>query len=510
MLARKIIHIDMDAFYASVEQRDNPQLRGKPVIVAWRGNRSVVCAASYEARKFGVRSAMPAVRAERLCPNAVFLPPDFPRYRAVSLQVREIFKRHTDLIEPLSLDEAYLDVSENKTGLPTATQVARTIREQIRSELGLTASAGVAPNKFLAKIASDWKKPDGLFVIQPEEIDSFLLSLPVDRLPGVGKVTEEKLKLLLEATLHRHSERAIDSNSDLVLDSNSDLTSDSHSALALHCHSERSEEPLRGSATTPLRHSERSRPTLSSRPAPAGRSAREVEESLRRSERVEESLRRSATTALRHSEQSEESLRHSAIAPLRHSEQREESLRRSAITPLRHSEQSEESLFNAPTSSHPPTVADLRKLDLPTLEGRFGRYGVRLYELARGIDNSDVVPDRPTQSISAEDTFEQDVLLAEMEPMIRKLAQHTWTASRKESRIARTVVLKLKTSEFKILTRSHTPTSPPTSCDELTNIALSLRGRVSLSPHQRFRLVGVGLSNFCDPEDRSAQSALFA
>src|SRR5882724_8330200 len=125
MLARKIIHIDMDAFYASVEQRDDPQLRGKPVVVAWRGNRFVVCAASYEARKFGVRSAMPAVRAERLCPNAVFLPPDFPRYREVSRQAREIFKRHTDLIEPLSLDEAYLDVSENKTGLPTATQVAR-------------------------------------------------------------------------------------------------------------------------------------------------------------------------------------------------------------------------------------------------------------------------------------------------------------------------------------------------------------------------------------------------
>src|SRR5260370_18951243 len=134
---RKIVHVDMDAFDASVEQRDDPQLRGNPVVVAWRGNRSVVCAASYEARKFGVRSAMPAVRAERLCPNAVFLPPDFTRHRAVSHQVREIFKRHTDLIEPLSLDEAYLDVSENKTGLPTATQVARTIREHIRSALSL-------------------------------------------------------------------------------------------------------------------------------------------------------------------------------------------------------------------------------------------------------------------------------------------------------------------------------------------------------------------------------------
>jgi DNA polymerase IV len=414
MVARKIIHIDMDAFYASVEQRDDPQLRGKPVIVAWRGNRSVVCAASYEARKFGVRSAMPAVRAERLCPNAVFLPPDFTRYRAVSRQVREIFKRHTDLIEPLSLDEAYLEVTENKTDLPTATQVARTIREQIRSELNLTASAGVAPNKFLAKIASDWKKPDGLFVIQPEGVDSFLLPLPVGRLPGVGKVTEGKLKHLLKNTPHCHSE------------------------FALHCHSERSEESLCQSDTTPLRHFERSETS-------------------------------SPPSAFRE----------------------------------------EKSLFQARTGSDVPTIADLRKLDLPTLEGRFGRYGVRLYELARGIDNSEVVPDRPTQSVSAEDTFEHDVLLTEMEPMIRKLAEHTWAASRKESRIARTVVLKLKTSEFKILTRSHTSGSPPSSCEELTNIALSLLERVGLSPQQRFRLVGVGLSNFHDPEDASAQPALF-
>jgi len=172
MRVRKIVHIDMDAFYASVEQRDDPQLRGKPVVVAWRGNRSVVCAASYEARRFGVRSAMPAIRAERLCPNAVFIAPDFPRYRAVSRRAREIFKRHTDLVEPLSLDEAYLDVTENKTGLATGTRAARTIREQIRDELSLTASAGVAPNKFLAKIASDWRKPDGLFVIQPDEVTS--------------------------------------------------------------------------------------------------------------------------------------------------------------------------------------------------------------------------------------------------------------------------------------------------------------------------------------------------
>src|SRR5215510_7708693 len=196
MSIRKIVNIDMDAFYASVEQRDNPDLRGKPVIVAWKGNRSVVCAASYEARKFGVRSAMPAVRAERLCPEAIFIPPDFTRYRAVARQTREIFKRHTDLVEPLSLDEAYLDVTENKTGLPTATRVASTVREQIRQELNLTASAGVAPNKFLAKIASDWRKPDGLFVIQPDEVEAFLSPLPVGRLPGVGKVTGDRLEKL--------------------------------------------------------------------------------------------------------------------------------------------------------------------------------------------------------------------------------------------------------------------------------------------------------------------------
>ncbi len=351
---RKIIHVDMDAFYASVEQRDDPQMRGKPVIVAWKGNRPVVCAASYEARGFGVHSAMPAKQAERLCPDAIFVPPDFTRYRAISHSVREIFTRHTDLIEPLSLDEAYLDVTQNKTGLPTATLVARKIREQIRQELNLTASAGVAPNKFLAKLASDWRKPDGLFVIQPEDIDAFLLPLAVGRLPGVGKVTGEKLaKLGIQ------------------------------------------------------------------------------------------------------------------------------------------------------------TVGDLRRLDLPVLEHEFGRYGQRLHDLARGIDDNEVVPDRPTQSISVEDTFEHDVLLAETEPMIRRLAEKLWSASRKEARMARTVVLKLKTSEFKILTRSHTPGSPPSSCEELTDIALKLTERVELAPQQCYRLVGIGLSNFRESEDTVAQPALF-
>jgi len=154
-------------------------------------------------------------------------------------------------------------------------------------------------------------------------------------------------------------------------------------------------------------------------------------------------------------------------------------------------------------------VRDLRSVDLPTLEHQFGSYGRRLHELAHGIDDSAVVPDRPTQSISVEDTFEQDVLLAETEPIIRRLAERLWSASRKESRTARTVVLKIKTSEFKVLTRSHTPGSPPSSCDELTDIALRLRERVALGPQQRYRLVGVGLSNFREPEQDAAQPALF-
>ena len=297
---------------------------------------------------------MPSTQAERLCPAAIFVAPDFARYREVSRRVWEIFKRQTDLIEPLSLDEAYLDVTENKTGLATATQVARTIRKQIHQELNLTASAGVAPNKFLAKLASDWRKPDGLFVIPPEGIDAFLLPLSVGRLPGVGKVTGEKLAKL-----------------------------------------------------------------------------------------------------------------------------------------------------------GAQTVSDLRTLDLSVLERHLGRCGQRLHELALGIDDSPVVPDRPTKSISVEDTFERDVLLTDTETMIRRLAEKVWWASRKESRAARTVVLKLKTSDFKILTRSYTAGLPPTSCEELTDIALKLRERVDLDPQQRYRLVGVGLSNFREPDDASSQPVLF-
>ena len=350
---RKIVHIDMDAFYASVEQRDDVSLRGRPVVVAWRGQRSVVCAASYEARRFGVRSAMPAARAERLCPVAGFVPPDFTRYRAVSRQVREILLRHTDLVEPLSLDEAYLDVTETKTGLASATAVARAIRASIRDELALTASAGVAPSKFLAKIASEWRKPDGLFVIRPEDVDAFLRPLPVSKIHGVGKVMDGKL----------------------------------------------------------------------------------------------------ATLGIR-------------------------------------------------------TVGELATFDIAELERRFGRYGRRLYELAHGIDRSEVKPDRPTQSISAEDTFEHDVPLDAIEARIRELAAKVWAATRNTERIGRTVVLKLKTRDFRIITRSHTPPAPPRSERELADIASALRGHVDLPDGTLYRLVGVGLGNFREA-DAIPQPELF-
>src|SRR5437868_9763146 len=192
---RRILHIDMDAFYASVEQRDDPSLRGKPLAVGGRPEgRGVVAAASYEARKFGVYSAMPMSRAVRLCPSLTIVRPDFARYKAASNAVFALFREVTPLVEPLSLDEAYLDVTENAWGEPLATSVARRLKERIRAETGLTASAGVAPNKFLAKIASGWKKPDGLTVISPERVEPFLRQLPVDALWGVGPVTARKLR----------------------------------------------------------------------------------------------------------------------------------------------------------------------------------------------------------------------------------------------------------------------------------------------------------------------------
>jgi DNA polymerase-4 len=193
---RKIIHIDMDAFYASVEQRDNSELRGKPVAVGGSAARGVVAAASYEARQFGVRSAMPSLTARRKCPELIFIAPRFEVYRAVSLQIRAIFEDYTSLIEPLSLDEAYLDVTDNLKGIASATLIAEDIRARIRAETHLTASAGVSYNKFLAKLASDHRKPDGLFVITPEDGPQFVEALPVRRFHGVGPATERKMKQL--------------------------------------------------------------------------------------------------------------------------------------------------------------------------------------------------------------------------------------------------------------------------------------------------------------------------
>ncbi|MBV2208220.1 MAG: DNA polymerase IV [Thermomonas sp.] len=350
----------MDAFYASVEQRDNPSLRGQPVVVAWKGARSVVCAASYEARKFGVRSAMPALRAERLCPQAVFVPPDFVRYKAVSRQVHTIFSRYTDLIEPLSLDEAYLDVTTPKRDLGSATAIAEEIRAAIFAETQLTASAGIAPNKYIAKIASDWNKPNGQFVVKPRQVQAFLAQLPVGRLPGVGKVMEAKLTQL----------------------------------------------------------------------------------------------------GIR-------------------------------------------------------TCTDLRNAGATVLLEQFGRWGQRLYELSLGIDHREVQTERATLQISSEDTFATDLLLDELEPPIRRLASSTWASYGKEwqrhpGRIARTVVLKLKTADFRTLTRSITGAEPPSSEAMLAQIACDLRTRVELPRSTRYRLVGVGISGFTEYEDSPLQEDLFS
>ena len=193
---RKIIHVDMDAFFASVEQRDNPELRGKPVAVGGSSGRGVVAAASYEARRFGVRSAMPSVTAKRLCPDLIFCKSRFDVYREVSQQIRAIFRHHTDLVEPLSLDEAYLDVTEDKLGIGSATRIAELIRQEIRAKTRLTASAGVSYNKFLAKIASDQNKPDGLCVIRPGQGAAFVAELPIRRFHGVGPKGAEKMARL--------------------------------------------------------------------------------------------------------------------------------------------------------------------------------------------------------------------------------------------------------------------------------------------------------------------------
>ncbi len=193
---RKIIHVDMDAFFAAIEQRDHPEWQGKPLVVGGNRNRGVVAAASYEARKFGIHSAMPSKIAHRLCPNLIFASGKFEVYREASNKIMNIFREYTDLVESLSLDEAYIDVSTNKFGCQSATLIAKEIKQRIKEQTQLTASAGVSFNKFLAKIASDYKKPDGLYVIRPGQAEKFVDQLPVGKIPGIGKVTEEKMKRL--------------------------------------------------------------------------------------------------------------------------------------------------------------------------------------------------------------------------------------------------------------------------------------------------------------------------
>ncbi|HVT45515.1 MAG TPA: DNA polymerase IV [Thermoanaerobaculia bacterium] len=345
---RKILHIDMDAFYASVEQRDRPDLRGKPVIVAWSAEpRSVVVAASYEARKYGVHSAMPATRAQRLCRDAIFVRPDFPRYKLVTEQIRTIFERHTPLVEFVSLDEAYLDVTKELTGIATATETANVIRDEIRDETRLTASAGVAPNKFLAKIASDWKKPDGLYVIRPHQIAAFLPPLAVGKIPGVGRTTEGRLhELSIE------------------------------------------------------------------------------------------------------------------------------------------------------------TVGDLQRIAREELVDIFGKFGHRLWELARGIDESPVVPDRKAKSISIENTFQSDIGPAQVAEFLRDQAPVLWGHVVRKERKGRTITVKLRASDFTTATRRKTlpDVSGP---EQLTAAALELLERFDFPAGTVFRLVGLGMSNFLEDDDQT-------
>jgi DNA polymerase-4 len=336
---RKIIHIDMDAFYASVEQRDNPELRGKPLAVGG-GHRGVVAAASYEARKFGVRSAMPSVTAKRRCPGLIFVKPRFDAYREVSRQIRGIFDEYTPHVEPLSLDEAYLDVTQDLKGIGIATTIAEEIRARIRAETGLTASAGVSYNKFLAKLASDQNKPDGCCVVTPARGEAFVATLPVKRFHGVGPVTAAKMaRLGIE------------------------------------------------------------------------------------------------------------------------------------------------------------TGADLRAMSLEFLQHNFGSSGEYYYNLARAICHRQVKGDRPYKSISAEDTFFEDIvaedaLLAELD----RISQILWPRIEAKSLSGRTVNLKVKYQDFRIVTRARSLDRPVGSREEMLELGSALLRSLLPAP-KGVRLLGLGLSN---------------
>lgn len=351
MQQRKIIHIDMDAFYASVELREQPHLQGLPVVVAWEGARSVICAASYEARRFGLHSAMSAATAKRLCPQAVFVPPNFSLYRSVSRQIHGIFRRHTDLVEPLSLDEAYLDVTFNHQNIPYASDIARRIRADILAETDLTASAGVAPNKFLAKIASDWNKPNGQFILPPQKVEAFLTNLPLGKIPGVGKVTRQKMQ-----------------------------------RLGMN------------------------------------------------------------------------------------------------------------------------TVGDLRRYSPGELANLFGKWGYRLHDLAYGIDNRPVKAERERLQISTEITLPENLPLALIIRHLPHLADDLWQQLQNRKTEARGVTLKLKTADFRIITRSLTYSSPLPDSAALLSAARELAGRISQASDIDYRLIGLGVGHL---EPRGRQQDLW-
>ena len=351
MQQRKIIHIDMDAFYASVELREQPHLQGLPVVVAWEGARSVICAASYEARRFGLHSAMSAATAKRLCPQAVFVPPNFSLYRSVSRQIHGIFRRHTDLVEPLSLDEAYLDVTLNRQNIPYASDIARSIRADILAETGLTASAGIAPNKFLAKIASDWNKPNGQFVLPPQKVEAFLTDLPLGKIPGVGKVTRQKMQ-----------------------------------RLGMN------------------------------------------------------------------------------------------------------------------------TVGDLRRHSPGELANLFGKWGYRLHDLAYGIDNRPVKAERERLQISTEITLPEDLPLTLIVRHLPHLADDLWQQLQNRKTEARGVTLKLKTADFRIITRSLTYSSPLPHSAALLSAARELAGRIPQASDIDYRLIGLGVGHL---EPRGRQQDLW-
>ena len=336
---RKIIHIDMDAFYASVEQRDNPELRGKPLAVGG-GHRGVVAAASYEARPFGIHSAMPSVTAKRRCPDLIFVKPRFDAYREVSQQIRAIFREYTPHVEPLSLDEAYLDVTEDLKGIGIATRIAEEIRARIRAETGLTASAGVSYNKFLAKLASDQNKPDGICVVTPARGEAFVASLPVKRFHGVGPKTAKKMaRLGIE------------------------------------------------------------------------------------------------------------------------------------------------------------TGADLRAMSLDFLNHNFGSSGRYYYDLARAVCHREVKANRPYKSLSAEDTFFEDLSTeAELVAQLDRISHTVWDRLQAKSLAGRTVNLKVKYQDFQIVTRARSLDRPVATREELLKIGTGLL-RPLLPPRRGIRLLGLGLSN---------------